>query len=259
MNDSDTSTTGLSREAFLQRVRDGLRGSDPSRNSSSHEGESNTISSASPVPPAVPLELLRTKPPAAINHPVGSNHESLSLREIFTLKAREIGMVVHHTSRASVMPDLLNLVDTLKLARVALGVDRIPELNGIGETLQQHGVMVLDWRSTPDLDAMFDVDAGITDVHAAIAETGSLVCASDATHSRGLSLVPPVHVALVRESDLLADLMDYLKLFGDEGAQTLPSSTVLITGPSKTADIEGVLVTGVHGPGQVHVLLVEDC
>src|SRR5690606_18699946 len=97
-----------------------------------------------------------------------------------------------------------------------------------------------------------------TDVHAAIAETGSLVCCSDGGHSRGLSLIPPVHIAIVRKSDILPDMFDFWPRYAQSQPDELPSSIAFITGPSKTADIEGVLITGVHGPGRVFVLVVED-
>ena len=97
----------------------------------------------------------------------------------------------------------------------------------------------------------------ITDVHGAIAESGTIVCASDAGHSRGLSLVPPVHIALVRQSDILPDLIDFLRKWKGTPGSGMPSSLTLITGPSKTADIEGELIVGVHGPGQVHIVVME--
>jgi L-lactate utilization protein LutC len=59
---------------------------------------------------------------------------------------------------------------------------------------------------------------------------------------------------MVREEQVLADLVDLHA--SDRFARDLPASLLYITGPSKTADIEGVLITGVHGPGEVHVLLV---
>jgi L-lactate dehydrogenase complex protein LldG len=113
------------------------------------------------------------------------------------------------------------------------------------------------WRDTPGFEALYNTDVGITDVQAAIAETGSLVCTAGPGSARGLSLVPPIHIAIVRRSQVVPDLIDYWT--PSLNAQLPPSSSVaLITGPSKTADIEGVLITGVHGPREVHILLIED-
>ena len=71
---------------------------------------------------------------------------------------------------------------------------------------------------------------------------------------RGASLIPPVHIAVVAQAQIVPDLCDY---FGGLGL-SLPANINVITGPSKTADIEGILITGVHGPGDVHVALVCD-
>ncbi len=118
-----------------------------------------------------------------------------------------------------------------------------------------------------DDETLFTADAAITGVCGAIAETGTLVCASGPSSARGASLIPPVHIALVAAGQVLPDLFDaFEKGSGPFSRAGLPSPKKvpdtfsacinLITGPSKTADIEGVLVTGVHGPGTVHVVLV---
>ena len=72
--------------------------------------------------------------------------------------------------------------------------------------------------------------------------------------ARGASLIPPVHIALLDRTQIVGDLFDYFDRLASTG---LPANINLITGPSKTADIEGILITGVHGPGVVHVLLLE--
>ena len=95
----------------------------------------------------------------------------------------------------------------------------------------------------------------MTDVWAAVAETGSLVIRPDAHHGRLLSLAPPIHVAFVKPQQIVADLIDLMQMID---ADTRAPNITLITGPSKTADIEGSLVIGVHGPGMVRVMLVND-
>lgn len=101
---------------------------------------------------------------------------------------------------------------------------------------------------------LFAADVAITGVAAAIAETGSLVWSNGPGVRRGLTLAPPVHIAVVRAAEVCPDLIDGLRQA--RAALEHASNVLLITGPSKTADIEGVLVTGVHGPGRVEVLLV---
>jgi L-lactate dehydrogenase complex protein LldG len=121
----------------------------------------------------------------------------------------------------------------------------------LGAALEADGIATTDERTD---EVLFSVDVGITGVLGAVAETGTLMCASSATAARGATLIPPIHIALVAESQIVGDLFD---LFAQLGAgPDLPAAVSLITGPSKTADIEGVLVTGVHGPGEVHIVIV---
>jgi L-lactate dehydrogenase complex protein LldG len=72
--------------------------------------------------------------------------------------------------------------------------------------------------------------------------------------ARLISLLPPVHIAIVEHQRLLTGLDELLSILPYPAEQT--SSMVLITGPSRTADIEQILVRGVHGPGEIHVVVV---
>ena len=102
--------------------------------------------------------------------------------------------------------------------------------------------------------AIFEAEAGVTLAEWGIAETGSIVCTSGAGRSRQASLVPPLHLALLDARRIVPDLLDF---FAAAAAEPLPANVNLITGPSKTADIEGILVTGMHGPGRLQVVVVE--
>lgn len=103
----------------------------------------------------------------------------------------------------------------------------------------------------------FEADLGITSVSWAIAETGSLaMCAEPGGRGRSVSLLPPVHIAVFEPSQLLPDLFDLYPLL-EAIPGGLPSNVTLITGPSKTGDIQLKLTTGVHGPGEVHALVIE--
>ena len=121
----------------------------------------------------------------------------------------------------------------------------------------------LEVKTLDDLQAnpwqdFFSADVGITNVHRLIAETGTVVLASKPDEPRSASLLPPVHIALAERSQLLPDLFDLFDLFSPVSTPTKsppPSCLTLITGPSKTGDIELKLVTGVHGPGEIHVIL----
>jgi L-lactate dehydrogenase complex protein LldG len=98
-------------------------------------------------------------------------------------------------------------------------------------------------------------DVGITSADYALAETGTLVMLASPAEARLISLLPPVHVAVFPRSRLLANLDELLTVLPNPAEQT--SSMVLITGPSRTADIEQILVRGVHGPGEIYAVIVE--
>lgn len=95
---------------------------------------------------------------------------------------------------------------------------------------------------------------GITGADYALADTGTLVFLASPKEARLISLLPPVHIAIVERERLLTGLDELLALLPLPAEQT--SSMVLITGPSRTADIEQILVRGVHGPGEIHVVVV---
>ena len=107
----------------------------------------------------------------------------------------------------------------------------------------------------------FSAGAGITGVDFALAESGSLVLTSATEGSQLASLAPPVHIALYRRRQLVAYLeqvLEALPLGRDPGDLGAGRAVVFVTGPSRTADIEQILVRGVHGPREVHAILVED-
>src|SRR5262249_58815118 len=114
-------------------------------------------------------------------------------------------------------------------------------------------VCVTELPAATAKESFFAADVGITGVAHLVAETGSLVVETGPERSRSESLLPPVHVAVADRAQIVPDLFD---LFPREG-RVMPSCLTLITGPSKTGDIELRLVTGVHGPGEVHVILID--
>jgi L-lactate dehydrogenase complex protein LldG len=116
------------------------------------------------------------------------------------------------------------------------------------ETLRQHG-----WLSpAASKSELFAADLGITAAQWAIAETGTLVLDMQQERHRFASLLPPVHIALLPHARLLANLGEALKTL----PRPLPPTVTFVTGPSRTADIELQLVVGVHGPRELHVIVI---
>jgi L-lactate dehydrogenase complex protein LldG len=106
-----------------------------------------------------------------------------------------------------------------------------------------------EWR-----DELFDeVDASITGARSAIADTGSLILWPNAAEPRLMSLVPPIHFVLLDATQMHANLSAAMSV--ERWAAGMPTNVVVISGPSKTADIQQVLAYGAHGPREVIVLL----
>lgn len=104
---------------------------------------------------------------------------------------------------------------------------------------------------------LFDsVDAGFTVARSGIAATGTLVIAPDVATPRTVSLAPPLHICLVYTSTLHADL--HAAARAERWADGMPANLVLVSGPSKTSDIQQTLAYGAHGPRWLWVLIIDD-
>ncbi|MEM9954903.1 MAG: lactate utilization protein [Chloroflexota bacterium] len=99
---------------------------------------------------------------------------------------------------------------------------------------------------------------GITGVDGALAGTGSLIVQSKAGQVRSVSLLPDHHIALVKSEQLVPDFETWVAQQRDKGFDAFKdsSNTVIISGPSKTADIAQELIKGAHGPRKVHIILL---
>jgi L-lactate dehydrogenase complex protein LldG len=159
--------------------------------------------------------------------------------------------------RASSLDEALELLGRvlagLEAERVAVNAE--PPLDGVDLAGRWPHI---DWRMASqegdDLRAFCAAaDAGITGVDAALAETGTIVVSSAPGRSRLVPLLPPVHIALAPTSKLTTDLFTWTA--GRSGA--MPANVTLISGPSKTADIEQTMAIGVHGPKRLIIILYD--
>lgn len=100
-------------------------------------------------------------------------------------------------------------------------------------------------------------DASITGCEYLVARTGSLVMSAAEESGRTTSVYAPVHICIARTSQLVYDIRDALQSVKEKYGNRLPSLITFASGPSRTADIEKTLVTGVHGPKEVYCFLIE--
>jgi L-lactate dehydrogenase complex protein LldG len=104
-----------------------------------------------------------------------------------------------------------------------------------------------------DVHELERCDVGISECDALVAQTGSLLVTNRSAGGRALSVLPPHHVVLVRREQLVADLPAALELLQQKYAANYPSMISFITGPSRTGDIERILVLGAHGPKKLTI------
>ncbi len=200
---------------------------------------------------------------------------SIGREEIVPKFEAEWGKVGGLAHRVSSLEDLERVIGSIMDAAEATSIvlSRNPLLVelGLAERLRAQGKSVAIWPSlalgapedegTRFREASFSAAVGITGLDFALAETGSLVVSSRTEGSQLGSLAPPIHIALYRRSQAVGSLdevLDRLPLSSQRKAPTPGRSVVFITGPSRTADIEQILVRGVHGPREVHAILVEE-
>ncbi len=192
--------------------------------------------------------------PPPIDEPVARLvHSDVGLNELFAKRASAMKMLVSTVSVDELLPKMADFLREKDCRRIMLSDAPLLKRLGIAEGLRREGFDAKGW-SELTLDAAYEYDAGVTDVDYAVAETGSLVIRHSPVHGRLLSLVPFVHVAVIEPKSFLADLIDLFELLAREGCG---SGVTMISGPSKTADIEMNVVTGVHGPNVVKAFVLQ--
>ncbi len=166
--------------------------------------------------------------------------------------ATAIGVGVHHAATANDTRELVrSIAEDAGIAAFCAWDDEHLPVHGIGAYLATAGLTehVVGADSHAALDS---VGLGVTGGEALLAETGSVVVTTGPGRPRLASLVGDLHVAVVPADRVLPSLRAWL----DDTVGDGTANTVVITGPSRTGDIEGILVQGVHGPREIHVVLV---
>jgi L-lactate dehydrogenase complex protein LldG len=220
------------------RLRRGAGGA----RSAIHPGEGVAANEALSTPVPVPQDLLVERFTAELTAIAGRVHRAATTREAI---ATIIGLCREHGA-----------------SRVLSWAPEWVGVSGLDEGLAANGITV-DQGWIPDggdrsdrLAALDPIRVGITGAFAGIAESGTIAVVSGAGRSRLASLLTPVHIAVLRADCMYPSLTAFLAAHADIAEQG--SNLVLITGPSRTADIEMTLTRGVHGPGEIHVVVLEN-
>ena len=188
-----------------------------------------------PIPPAIDEPIVRLV------------YSDLGLAELFQSRAAAMKMLVEPVRVDEVLARVESFLHEQKCKSVMLSqTPLLAKLDAVN-FLARQGFEARSW-SDLTADQAYEIDAGVTEADYAIAETGTLAIRHQPEHGRLLSLVPFVHVAVIEPRIILSDLLDLFERLTSEGTG---SGVTLISGPSKTADIEMNTVTGVHGPNVV--------
>jgi len=184
------------------------------------------------------------------------------LSDQFEAELAAVGGLFYRASNAAAACDCVLRIAAAHNAQKVIGWDvRLIEELDLAARLGTAGVDFFP-ENAYALPADFQVatvaDIGITSVDYALAETGTLVLRSGAGRARSVSLLPPVHIALLKPDQIVPGLDQLFPMLArDQLVGRLDSALTFITGPSRTADIELTLVVGVHGPQELHVILLD--
>ena len=235
-----------SREAFLARVRQALQ----TGGQSHHSGETSLGNGEvfSLVAKGEDLAARLQRELEGVGGSVARVKHVAEAAQYVTRLAKEKGaeVVVRWQS---------DLLDTLE-------IDDALQAGGANvHTASPPGEAEADDRRQELRDLLARADLGLSGVDAVIAETGTLMLTAQPGQMRGVSLLPPVHVAVARTDQVVATFADALRNVrqaGGEVQQNLTSCISFVTGPSRTGDIELKLTVGVHGPGELHLVLLDE-
>ncbi len=204
------------------------------------------------------LERLRANRPAAAATPAAYSKplgwDRTQRIAAFSERMQAVRGEVHQVARDGWVDWLRHELPARGLRRVLIGNgvvgDALAGTSWSELELRRYEQAIEDWKP-----ALFnDVDVAVTGARAGLAETGSLVLWPDAAEPRLMSLVPPVHIALLDADHLYENFAELIQ--AEDWAAGMPTNALLISGPSKTADIEQTLAYGIHGPKQLITLLL---
>lgn len=174
-----------------------------------------------------------------------SKLEGGSLWEIFSRNLKAVN--------GKAMESVAQLADFLKSNGRTTGYCDPALMDAVGGKLAAAGLTV---ETVYDRANFERYEFGITRASGAIAESGTLILDDDRTSHRLAALTPWVHVAVIEEKQIHRAISDALSALGTQTASGGSPNIIWATGPSKTADVEGILIEGVHGPGEQIALML---
>lgn len=191
-------------------------------------------------------------PPDIDEHVARLVFSNVGLAELFAKRAADMKMLVEPVAVDDLLARLTLFLREQSVKRVMLSDTPVITRLNVARHLRADGFDAAQWADMTADDA-YEFDCGVTEVDYAVAETGTLAIRHRPEHGRLLSLTPFVHVAIVEPRCLVPDLIDLMAALKRDGTG---GGVTMISGPSKTADIEMNTVTGVHGPNVVKAFVL---
>ena len=232
------------RAAILGRIREALKLSAPMPGD--HGSDADLGVDAPHAASGSPAVIRGWLPVAGITY---AENADLFARNSADLKTEFLRVSTH----AAALQALRDLAVAEKWTRVAFHAAPL-----ISDAIAALGVSAIETVAGYDVHALEKCDVGITACDALIAQTGSILLTSTSGGGRTLSVLPPHHVVLATHAQLLPDLSAGYELIAAKYGKAMPSFITLITGPSRTGDIERILVLGAHGPKKLTVVIIEE-
>jgi L-lactate dehydrogenase complex protein LldG len=191
----------------------------------------------------------------------------VSLVEQFTAEATAVGAkVTIVTARELIADRVIEICRGAGATQVALSGSEFLSQCSLKGHLEQSGFAATSVSSFGDrkkevlIAHLASREVGVTTVAHAIAETGTIAITSDEDQALLVSLLPPIHIAIVESSQIKQSLTTVLSDLAREsiGREGPCRSATFITGPSRTADVELTLTIGVHGPKELHLIVLAE-
>lgn len=170
----------------------------------------------------------------------------------------KVRVEIHRTTPTHLVDELSAIVRSKQIQSLLYAPDTV-----LGKNIQQEWpaeqklkLVPYDQEIETFKEALFAVDASVTTTRGGIADTGTLVLESTPEEPRSMSLVPPVHIAVLEARQIHRSFQEMMHHAG--WVENMPTNLIFISGPSKTGDIEFSLQYGVHGPKELVVIILEE-
>lgn len=248
---SDLERNSSARNSILGSIREHLAASVPF-DAIYAERKEDSADLKLEIPEQNGHRLAMTAMPVTRRHKTGDT--TLNLVDVFRANLEAVGghcrVAQTESEVAQAVAHIIVELQTTPLRGRRIALSNAAALERLMEQIKAE---VEEVAIAPGAEDLFNYDIGISNAQAAIAETGTLVLESEAERHRLVSLIPPVHIAILEAGKICLTLGEMLEAVG-RSSELSPTIT-FITGPSRTADIELTLAIGVHGPQELFVII----